>query len=59
MIKVTCEIGDYSQPRNPNIKIHSHWNNNSLIELEVEGVRYAVDGKELKRTIDNCMNTGF
>lgn len=59
MIKVACEINDYSETEKPNIKIHSHWSNRSLIELEIDGTRYTVDGWELKRAIDNCMNVGF
>ncbi len=57
MIKVSCEIEDYSESRKPNIKIHNHWKSNSFVELEIDGKRYTIDGRELKTAIDNCMNT--
>lgn len=58
-VRVTCEINDYSEPRKPSMRIHSHWNSNSFVELEINGEKYTVDGKELKIAIDNCMNVGF
>lgn len=58
-VKVTCQIEDYSEPRKGSIKIHSHWNINRFVELEINGERYTVNGKELKIAIDNCMNVGF
>lgn len=58
-VKVTCEIEEYSDNRKPNIRIHSHWNSNGFVELEIDGKRYTVVGKQLKTAIDNCMNTGF
>lgn len=57
-IKVTCEVPDCSIPAKPNIKVHNHWNSSGLVEIEVDGERYAVDGNCLKRAIDNCMNAG-
>ena len=41
------------------MRIHSHWNVNGFVELEINGEKYIVDGKELKIAIDNCMNVGF
>ena len=58
-VKVTCQIEEYSDNRKQDIKIHSHWNLDRFVELEIEGKRYVVNGKELKTAIDNCMNTGF
>ena len=58
-IKVSCEINEYSEHAKPNIRVHSHWNDKSFVELEVEGKRYTVSGNQLKIAIDNCMNVGF
>ena len=58
-IKVTCEIKDYSDPAQPQIRVHNHWNYNSLVELEVDGKRYTVNADDLRRAIENCTNVGF
>lgn len=56
-MKVTCEIQDYSNPKKkPNIRVHNSWLRGTLVEIEVEGSRYTVDGNEIKRAVDNCMN---
>ena len=47
-MKVTCEINDYSNPTQSNIKVHNAWNYKStMVELEVNGKRYTVKGSEL------------
>lgn len=56
-MKVTCEIKEYSEMERPNIRVHSHWSYDNLVEIEIDGKRYVVDGRELKTAIDNCMNT--
>lgn len=58
-VKVTCEVKDYSEPAKPSIRVHSHWNINRFVEIEVKGERYTVNGNDLKVAIDNCMNTGY
>lgn len=58
-VKVTCRIEDHSEPAKGSLLIHNHWNNNRLVELEIDGKRYTVSGNALKTAIDNCMNTGF
>ena len=58
MIKVTCQIEDYSNPAMPNIKVHNNWLTKRQVELEVDGKRYTVDGRELILAVENCMNTG-
>lgn len=58
-VKVTCRIEDHSEPAKESLLIHSHWNNNRLVELEIDGKRYTVSGNALKTAINNCMNTGF
>lgn len=57
MLKVTCEVGTYNDQAKPSVKVHNHWNNDNLVELEVNGERIVVKGKELKEAINNCMNT--
>ena len=57
MLKVSCQIETHNDEAKPSIKIHNHWNNNSLVELEINGERFAVKGNELKEAINNCMNT--
>lgn len=58
MVKVTCEIDDYSEPSRQHIRMHNHWRGGTLIEIEINGERYSVDGNDLKTAADNCMNTG-
>lgn len=58
-VKVTCEVKDYSEPAKPSIRVHSHWNINRFVEIEVKGEKYTVNGNDLKVAIDNCMNTGY
>ena len=58
-IKVTCELKDYSDPAQPQIRVHNHWNIDRLVELEVDGKRYTVCADELRRAIENCTNVGF
>jgi len=57
MIKVTCEVGTYNEPAKPSIRVHNHWNQEQLVELEVGGERFVVKGKELIEAVKNCMNT--
>lgn len=59
LVKVTCQIEDYSEPREESLKVHNHWNINRFVELEIGGKKYIVNGNELKTAIDNCMNTGY
>lgn len=58
-VKVTCEIDTYNEPSKSSIRIHSHWNINKYVEIEVNGERFVVNGEELKVAVDNCMNTLF
>ena len=58
-IKVTCQINDYSEPAQPSIKVHSHWNDKSFVVLEVDGKMYTVSGNELGTAIEDAMNTGW
>ena len=40
----------------PQIKVHNHWCDSNMVELEVDGERYVVSGRELKAAIDNALN---
>ena len=40
MIKVTCQLEDYSSPTMPSIKVHNDWRTKRNVELEVDGKRY-------------------
>ncbi len=57
MIKVSCELEDYSTPLMPCIKIHNSWISKRLVELEIEGKRYTLEGRDLISAVENCMNT--
>lgn len=57
MIKVTCEVETKGDKATPAIRVHNHRNWPNLVEIEIDGKRYIVDGDELKAAIDNCRNT--
>ena len=53
-MKVTCEIKDYSNPSQPNIKIHNAFGDGKKVELEVEQKRYTVCSEELISAIQRA-----
>lgn len=57
MVKVTCQVSDYSEPRKAEIKIHNHWRTDNLVEIQILEDRYTVDGSDLIHAVMNCMNT--
>lgn len=57
MVKVTCEIETKGEKATPSIRVHNHWNYDTLVEIEIDGKRYTVAGEDMKVAIDNCMNT--
>ncbi len=57
MIKVSCQLEDYSNPPMPYIKVHNHWFSKQNVELEVDGKRYTVNGRDLITAVENCINT--
>lgn len=57
-IKVTCEVPECSDTAKTNIMVHNHWSRKDLVEIEVEGKRYTVEGRSMKIAIENCMNVG-
>ena len=58
-MKVTTEINDYSEPAKIPIRVHSHWEYGHMVELEVNGERYTVKGRELISAINRCMRSVF
>ena len=58
-IKVTCELKDYSEPAQPQIKVYSDRDIDRFVELEIDGKKYTVNADELRRAIENCTNVGF
>lgn len=56
MIKVTCRVETY-EIATPSILIHNHWNDNKMVEIEIENKKYIVLAKDMKTAIDNCSNT--
>ena len=54
-IKVTCEVSTYNNPAKPPIRVHSHWFNDKQVEIEVNGERYEVVGKDLITAIEDAM----
>ena len=63
MIKIKQEIhvyyldGDETFVSGPIVQINSHWNRNEIVEIEVGGHRYGVNGDDLLVAIKNAMNT--
>lgn len=53
-MKITAEINDYSNPAQPKIKVHNHWNHGDQVELEIDGKRYTVKSNELISAIQRC-----
>ena len=54
-MKVTCQINDYSNPAKKEIKVHNAFAYGDHVELEVDGERYEVNGRELISAIERCM----
>jgi hypothetical protein len=54
-IKVTCEVQTYDNPAKPSIRVHSSWYDDRQVEIEVEGKRYTVMGKDLITAIEDAM----
>ena len=54
-MKVTVEIKDYSQPKQPCIRVHNAWHDGSKVEVEIKGERYIVSGEELISAVKRAM----
>ena len=57
-IKVTCEVQSYDNSYKKNMQIHSHWNREEFIIVEIDGKQITVLASHLKAAIENCTNTG-
>ena len=55
-IKVTCEVQTYDNSAKPSIRVHSHWFDDKQVEIEVDGKRYTVVGKDLITAIEDAMS---
>ena len=54
-MKVTCQINDYSNPAKTEIRVHNAFAYGEHVEIEVNGERYEVNGRELISAIERCM----
>ena len=54
-ISVTCELRTYDDTSNK-LRVHSHWNENGKIVLEVDGKKFTVVAKDLEAALKNCTN---
>lgn len=60
MIKVTCEVEDYSgTPKKANIIVRNYWCDSKMVEIEVNGVKFVVSGKDMIQAIQNCTNNNL
>lgn len=57
MVRITCQITDYSEPAKTEIKVHNHWSISGLVEIEVDGERHTVLGTDMIEAVRNAMNT--
>lgn len=57
MIKVTCVLTNYDDPKKDDLILHNHWNYSSeLVVLEIAGVKYSVKASDLIEAVCNCKN---
>lgn len=59
MIKVSNEIKTYEggQLDKPVIQLNSHWNDNKMVVIVIDGKQYTVCAADLKAAVDNATNT--
>ena len=56
---VLVKLDDYSKPAQPSIRVRSHWNSNTYVELLIDDKCYTVSAEQLKRAIQNATNVPF
>jgi len=59
-IKVSCRVDLYSVSTDSakgSILVHSHWNDDNKVEIEIEDKRFCVSGYDLIEAIRNAINT--
>lgn len=52
-MKVTCEITDYSNPAQPNIRVHNGFNS-GMVVLEIREQWYVVSAEELMSAVQRA-----
>ena len=52
-------IDDYSTSAKSSIRVRSHWNDNTLVELLIDEQCYTVSAEQLRRAIENATNVPF
>lgn len=58
-MKITVQIEDYSNPAQPQIRVHNSWSDGEKVEIEINGERYTVNGNELISAVKRCMLNAF
>ena len=58
-MKVTVEIKDYSQPKQPCIRVHNSWCDGEKVELQIKDQYYTVDAAELISAIKRAQVGDF
>lgn len=58
-VKTTSQIVTYGESTKPDIKIHSHWNSNNYIVLQIGDLEITIAVNELRIAINNCTNVGY
>lgn len=58
-MKITCEINDYSKPKQPKIKIHSKSFDTTMIDIEINNIKYTVCADELISAINKAKLNAF
>lgn len=56
MIKVTCVLTNYDDPKKDDLILHNHWNCSEIVVLEFAGVKYSVKASDLIEAVCNCKN---
>lgn len=57
MLKVTCEVTDYSDPAKASMRVNSDWNDPRFVELRIGNEVRRVYAADLKSAVDNASNT--
>jgi hypothetical protein len=57
MIKVTCQVENYDDPRKVPLMVRAHWNDNNMVVLEIDEKKYTILARDLQAAIINCQNS--
>ena len=58
-IENTATVNTYEDSKPESIKVSSHWNRKCFVVLQIGQKEVVVDGGNLKKAIDSCMNVGI